>query len=457
MTNITECISNQRKYFNSNVTKPVNFRLEKLQKLKSIIIENQPQILVALQKDLKKSEMEALISEINLVVDEIDFAIKHLPDWSKNKKVATSMTLKPSSAQIISEPFGVTLIIAPWNYPFQLAIAPAVGALAAGNTIVLKPSELSSNTEKVLTDLINKNFDPEYFKVLPGGKDVGQALLKEKFDFIFFTGSTQVGKIVMKAAAEHLTPVCLELGGKSPCIVDQSADLEVAARRIVWGKFFNAGQTCIAPDYLYVHESIKVTFLALLKKNIRKFYGENELKSPDFGKVISKEHCDRISKLIDGSKILYGGDRNREEQFISPTLLEVSSWDEKCMQEEIFGPVLPILSYQNIDDVIEIVKSKDKPLALYIFSTTNSRVERVLSELSFGGGCVNDCLVHFSSAELPVGGVGASGMGRYHGKFTFETFTHKKAIVTKSNYFDLDLRYPPYTEKKLSLVKKILS
>ncbi len=456
MLSVRLSVENQRKYFNSNVTKPLEFRMEQLKKLKEIVISNQQKIIDALKADLKKSEVEAYISEIGLVLKEINYTLKHLKKWQKPKRMPTPWSLKPGSAKIISEPYGVALIISPWNYPFQLAITPAIGAMAAGNTIVLKPSELATQTEKLLAEMINSNFDSQYFCVITGGKDVGQELLKQKFDFIFFTGSTAVGKIVMSAAAENLTPVCLELGGKSPCIIDESANLEIAARRVIWGKFFNAGQTCIAPDYLYVHESIKTTFLSLLKKNIRKFYGENEFKSNDYGKIISKDHFDRIYKLIEGSKILYGGDKNKEAQFISPTLLEVNSWDEKIMQEEIFGPALPILSYKDIDEVISAVKSKDRPLALYIFSTNSRQIDKVLNELSFGGGSVNDCLVHFSSTEIPVGGVGASGMGRYHGKYTFDTFTHQKAILTKSYFFDLDLRYPPYTEKKFNLMKKLL-
>lgn len=456
MSNIQSIVKNQHEYFNSNATKPIEFRIKELEKLKSIVISSEQKIIEALHKDLNKSKLEAYIAEYALIVDEINHAIKNLQKWSKPQKVSTSLSIKPASAQIISEPFGVTLIISPWNYPFQLALVPVVGAMAAGNTIVLKPSELSRETEKVLAEMINSNFDSKYFHVVTGGKDVGQELLKQKFDFIFFTGSTAVGKIVMKAASENLTPVCLELGGKSPCIIDESVNLEIAARRIVWGKFFNAGQTCIAPDYIYIHESIKTTFVALLKKNIRNFYGENELKSADYGRIISKEHFDRITKLIDGSKILYGGDKNRDERYIAPTLLEVSSWDEPVMKEEIFGPVLPILSYKNLNDVILTIKSKDRPLALYIFSTNNSNIEQVMSEISYGGGCINDCLLHFSSTELPGGGVGASGIGRYHGKYSFDTFSHQKSIIRKSNFLDLNLRYPPYTPKKLDLIKKIL-
>lgn len=456
MQEINLCVENQRRYFNSNATKSYDFRIEQLKKLRATVLSNEKKITEALKKDLGKSKIESFISEIGIVIKEIDFALKNLKKWMKPRCVSTSLSLKPASAKIFPEPIGVTLIISPWNYPFQLAIAPIVGAIAAGNTVILKPSELSIETEKLLKEMINLTFDSQYIHVFTGGKDVGQELLKKKFDFIFFTGSTEVGKIVMKAASENLTQVCLELGGKSPCIVDESADLEVAARRIVWGKFFNAGQTCIAPDYLYIHESIKTTFVALLKKNIRNFYGENELKSSDYGRIISKNHFDRISKLIDGSKILYGGDRNKDELFIAPTLLEVKSWDEKVMKEEIFGPVLPILPFTNLEDVVATIKSKDKPLALYIFSTQNKNIEKIQSELSYGGGCINDCLVHFSSTELPVGGIGASGFGRYHGKFSFDTFTHEKAVVRKSNFFDFSLRYPPYTDKKQNLMRKIL-
>lgn len=453
---IPKIIAAQRAYFNSNITKSLDFRLDNLRKLKKIVTENQQKLFNALYQDLKKSDVESYTSEYALILDEINFAIKNLHSWAKVQKIPTPLSLKPASAEIRAEPYGVTLIIAPWNYPFQLALAPIVGAMAAGNTVILKPSELSTHTEKLLVEMINSNFDSKYLCVIAGGKEVSQELLKEKFDFILFTGSTAVGKIVMKAAAEHLTPVCLELGGKSPCIIDETADLEVAARRVVWGKFFNAGQTCVAPDYLYLQESIKSQFLALLKKNILNFYGENELKSKDFGKIISKPHFDRLVSLIEGSKILYGGEKNREEQFISPTLLEVGSWNEAVMQEEVFGPVLPVLSYKNLDEVIETIKAKDRPLATYIFSRDKKNIDKVLTEISFGGGCVNDCLLQFSMSELPVGGIGASGMGKYHGKASFETFSHQKGIVKKSNFMDLDMRYPPYTEEKYNIIKRLI-
>ena len=455
MSQIENVVQKQRKYFNSNSTKPLSFRLEQLKKLKKIVTENQDAISEALFKDLKKSKLEAHMTETALVLEEIDVAIKNLSSWAKPKKVSTPISLKPGTSEVIFEPLGVTLVISPWNYPFQLALAPAIGAIAAGNTVILKPSEISSNTEKLLEQLINSNFDEEYIHVVVGGKEETQKILAQKFDFIFFTGSTQVGKVIMKAAAEYLTPVCLELGGKSPCIVDETANLEVAARRIVWGKFLNAGQTCVAPDYIYVHESLKADLVTLLKKNIREFYGENESKSADFGKIISLNHFDRLSKLISGSKILYGGDQKREEQFISPTLLEVQSWDEPVMKEEIFGPILPLLTYKNLDDVLSLIKSKDRPLALYIFSTNTQFSEKVISDVSFGGGCVNDCIIHVASAELPFGGVGASGMGRYHGHYSFETFSHQKTIIRKSNFLDLNVRYPPYTEKKANLLLKI--
>lgn len=449
-------VEKQRVFFNSGQTRSIDFRKNQLQKLKDIFVKNKERVMDALAKDLKKSNFEAFISEYAIIIDEINHAIKNLSQWAKPQNVSTSLSIKPASAQIIPEPFGVSLIISPWNYPFQLALLPVVGAIAAGNTVILKPSELSSHTEKALLNLVNDNFEENYFHVVSGGKEIGQELLKQKFDFIFFTGSTAVGKIVMSAAAENLTPVCLELGGKSPCIIDESANLDVAARRIVWGKFFNTGQTCVAPDYIYVHESIKSTFVGLLKKTIRQFYGENESKSNDYGRIISQNHFDRLVRMIEGSKILYGGDKSREEKYIAPTLLEVESWNENVMKEEVFGPLLPILSYNDLNEVVELIQSKDRPLALYIFSTNKNNIRKVTTELSYGGGCVNDCLLQFSSHRIPVGGVGASGLGRYHGKYSFETFSHYKSIITKSNFLDLNMRYPPYTEKKLSWIKKIL-
>ncbi len=456
MQEIGNLISGQKNLFLSEKTKPISFRLQQLQKLKDLVVANREKIFVALYEDLNKSHLESFMTEYNIVISEIDYALKNLKRWSRPEKVKTPMIIKPASAYVVPEPFGVSLIISPWNYPFHLAILPAVGAISAGNTIVLKPSEYSTRTERLLVELINGTFDKEYFHVVTGGAEMAEELLKQKFDFIFFTGSPNIGKIVMRAAAENLTPICLELGGKNPCIVDESSDLEIAARRIVWGKFLNAGQTCVAPDYIYAHSSIKSSLIVLLKKYIREFYGANEIRSKDYGRLISTKHFDRLLTLMEGSKILYGGESNRDEKFIAPTLLDVASWDEKIMQEEIFGPILPILEYKDLDQILSELKTKDKALATYIFSENKTSIQKVTSELSFGGGCVNDCLLQFSSKSLPAGGVGQSGFGRYHGKYTFETFSHRKSIVYKSNFLDLMMRYPPYTEKKISFIKKLL-
>lgn len=449
-------VSDQRDFFLKNQTKSIDFRIEQLKKLKSIIEDYQQKIFEALNSDLKKSYIETYVSEYKIVIDEIDYAIKNLKKWALPQAAKISLSLKPAKAEIVPVPYGVTLIISPWNYPFQLAILPMVGAIAAGNTVVLKPSEISKQTEQLLVEMINSNFDSNYLHVVAGGAETAQNLLKQKFDFIFFTGSPSVGKLVMKAAAENLTPVCLELGGKSPCVVDESANLEVAARRIVWGKFFNTGQTCVAPDYVYVHESVKGTLITFLKKTIREFYGENENQSQDYGRIISDKHYERLVGLLGRSRILYGGDHNKDERFISPTLLDVKGWDEEVMKEEIFGPLLPILSYQDISTVFESIQKGERPLAAYIFSENKGNIEKFI-QLDFGGGCINDCLLQFSSKHLPAGGIGSSGIGSYHGKYSFDTFSHKKSLVYKSNMLDSKLRYPPYTERKTNILKKLLN
>ncbi|SHH44891.1 aldehyde dehydrogenase (NAD+) [Caloranaerobacter azorensis DSM 13643] len=455
MNEIKELIDRQRKYFERGITLDINFRINMLKVLKSAIIENEKLILRALKEDLNKSDFEGYETEIGIVLDEIGYIIKNLRYWTKPKRVKTPITQFISKSYIYSEPYGVTLIIAPWNYPFQLVMAPLIGSISAGNCSIIKPSEYSPNTSKIISKIISDNFEEEFIAVIEGGIEVNKALLEEKFDYIFFTGSVNVGKIVMEAASKHLTPITLELGGKSPCIVDEDADVELAAKRIVWGKFLNAGQTCVAPDYLYLHKNIKDDFIKNAIKFIKEFFGENPLKSEDYPRIVNIKHFNRLKNLLKDGDVLYGGDFNEEKLYIAPTIIDNITWEDSIMQEEIFGPILPILMFEKLDEVIKIVNIRPKPLALYYFSNNKEKQERVIREISFGGGCINDTIVHLATPYLPFGGVGNSGMGNYHGKASFDTFSHKKSVLKKSNLIDISLRYPPY-KNKINLLKKIL-
>ncbi|QIB27236.1 aldehyde dehydrogenase [Caloranaerobacter azorensis] len=455
MNEIKELIDRQRKYFERGITLDINFRINMLKVLKSAIIENEKLILKALKEDLNKSDFEGYETEIGIVLDEIGYIIKNLRYWTKPKRVKTPITQFISKSYIYSEPYGVTLIIAPWNYPFQLVMAPLIGSISAGNCSIIKPSEYSPNTSKIISKIISDNFEEEFIAVVEGGIEVNKALLEEKFDYIFFTGSVNVGKIVMEAASKHLTPITLELGGKSPCIVDEDADVELAAKRIVWGKFLNAGQTCVAPDYLYLHKNIKDDFIKNAIKFIKEFFGENPLKSEDYPRIVNIKHFNRLKNLLKDGDVLYGGDFNEEKLYIAPTIIDNITWEDSIMQEEIFGPILPILMFEKLDEVIKIVNIRPKPLALYYFSNNKEKQERVIREISFGGGCINDTIVHLATPYLPFGGVGNSGMGNYHGKASFDTFSHKKSVLKKSNLIDISLRYPPY-KNKINLLKKIL-
>lgn len=451
---ITALVHRQRAFFSTGETKSLDFRLAQLKALKQAILDHQPEILEALKADLNKPELEAYLTEIG-VVKEINEAIKHLRSWAKPKPVAVPLEQFPAKGRIYAEPLGVVLIIGPWNYPFNLMISPLVGAIAAGNCALLKPSELAPHTSQVVATLIEKTFDPAYVAVVQGGVEVSQAVLAEKFDHIFFTGSTAIGKIVMAAAAQHLTPVTLELGGKSPCIVDSDIHLEYTARRIVWGKFLNAGQTCIAPDYLLVDRRIKPALIEAMKTTIREFYGENPAQSPDYTRIISAKHFTRLAKLLEDGKILIGGDTNPDDRYIAPTLLDQVSQDATVMQEEIFGPILPVLEYDEIETAINFINSKSKPLALYIFSRNPKFQNRILQQTSSGGVCINDTIMHIAASTLPFGGVGDSGIGSYHGKASFDTFSHHKSVMIKNFWFDLKLRYAPYAGK-LELLKRIM-
>jgi aldehyde dehydrogenase (NAD+) len=446
-------LRNQRAFFSSGETRSIDFRLAQLNALKQAIVQEQEAIIAAIHADLGKPEFESFLAEIG-VTEEINYAIKHLRSWAKPQKVATSLTTFPSRAEIRPEPLGVVLIISPWNYPFQLMIAPLVGAIAAGNCALLKPSELAPHTSKIISRIIEATFAPNYIAVVEGDIEASQALLEEKFDHIFFTGGTAIGKVIMAAAAQHLTPVTLELGGKSPCIVDRDIHLEHTARRIVWGKFLNAGQTCVAPDYLLVDRQIKPALLDAIQKTIREFYGTDPAQSPDFGRLISDRHFSRVAGLLQG-KILVGGETKAEERYIAPTVIDQVSWSDAVMEDEIFGPILPVLEYEDLGEAIAQINDRPKPLALYVFSKNKQVQNRVLQETSSGGVAINETIMQIAPHTLPFGGVGSSGMGSYHGKFSFDTFSHHKSVFYKPFWLDLKLRYAPYAGK-LAGVKRMM-
>jgi aldehyde dehydrogenase (NAD+) len=456
MENYSSLVAKQQSYFRSEITKDLAFRLEALQKLRTAIKNNEHNLMDALKADLNKSEFDAYSSEIGFVLEELRFTIKHLRSWVKPKRVKTPLTHIGSASYIYSEPYGVTLIIAPWNYPFQLAIAPLIGAIAAGNCAVIKPSELTPKTSELLGKIISELFSEEYITVVQGGVETSQALLSESFDYIFFTGSVPVGKVIMEAAAKNLTPITLELGGKSPCIVHEDANIKLAAKRIAWGKFTNAGQTCIAPDYLYIHKNIKDQFLQQFRETTIELYGQQPLNNPNFTRIVSQRHFDRLTNFLDDGKLFMGGKSNKNKLTIEPTVLTNISWEDTIMQDEIFGPILPVLEYSNLDDVIEGIHRHPKPLALYIFTESNNIQQEVLNSVSFGGGCVNDTVYHFASPYLPFGGVGNSGIGAYHGKGNFDTFSHNKSVLKQTTLFDIPFRYPNVKNglKKIKLFMK---
>lgn len=447
-----QAIESQRAYFLTGQTKSYQSRYEALKKLKAAIKANEEAILAALRHDLNKSDFEAYATEIGITLEEINFTLKHVKHWMKDKKVRSPFTQFPSKTWIKQDPYGHVLIIAPWNYPFQLAIAPLVGAIAAGNVVTIKPSEHALKTQEVINDLIQSTFDSRYVNVILGDVSVNQALLNEKFDYIFFTGSTAVGKIVMEKAAKLLTPVTLELGGKSPLIVDETAHLDLAAKRIVWGKFINAGQTCVAPDYVYVHSSVKASLITKMQHYITRFYGQDPITHKDYPKIINQNHFTRLLALLKDETVSFGGSYDVSSLKITPTLLEHVTWESKVMQEEIFGPILPIMSYSSLDELVGVLQTKPKPLALYVFTTKKAVEDKILNALSFGGGAINDTIVHLVSPHLPFGGVGESGMGHYHGKYSFKTFSHQKSILKKSNRYDMPLRYPTH-HKYINILK----
>lgn len=452
---IERAMQELRASFDNGLTRPLDYRLDQLRALKRLLTEGEAELLSALAEDLGKSALEGWMTEVGFAMQELDHAIKRLPRWLKKRRVAAPLAVQPGRAYAVREPLGVVLVITPWNYPAQLALGPLIPVIAAGNTCLIKPSEVAPATSRVLAKLVPQYLDDRAVRVIEGGIPETSKILEQRFDHIFYTGNGTVGRIVMEAAAKHLTPVTLELGGKSPCIVDRSANLDVAARRIVFGKFINAGQTCVAPDYVLADASIYEALLEKLSSTLRAFYGDDAEKSADYGRIVNQRHHDRLSKLIEGEKKAYGGRTDRATKYIEPTVLRDVSPDAPVMKDEIFGPILPVLKVGDVDAAIRFVNARPKPLALYVFAESASASDRVLERTSSGGACVNDTITHLAVPELPFGGVGPSGMGAYHGKTGFDTFTHEKAILSKGTLIDPSLRYPPYTETKAKWIKRL--
>ena len=448
-------IDKQINYFSSKKTIDIVSRIKSLKKLLKEIKASENEIELALYKDLGKSKGESYLTEINFVYTEINIALKNIKKWTKRKAVKSSLINFPSSDYIVPEPYGLTLHISPWNYPFQLSIAPLIGAVAAGNTVVLKPSEYSKNTSLLLEKILSNVFDPGHVVVVNGGVDISTKLLEFKWDYIFFTGSIGVGKIIAKAAANNLTPTTLELGGKNPCIVDETASIEISAKRIVWGKFTNCGQTCIAPDFIVVNKKIKNKFIDALKKQIVKIYGNNVVDNDEYGRIISDKHMNYLVSLLEKENIIHGGKFNFDDKFFEPTLVEINNLESKVMEDEIFGPILPIIEYDDFKEVHDIIKKYSHPLALYIFTKKKGFGRKFLESYPFGGGAINDTVMHIANDRLPFGGVGQSGMGKYHGESTFNTFSHFKPYLNKPLWIDPPLRYPPF-KNKINFLKKIL-
>ena len=446
-------LEKQRKYYKSGATIPVKFRIEQLKKLYATVKKYQSEINDALSSDLGKSHFEGFMCESGLVLSEISYMIRHTKRFAKRKTVITPITNFASHSFKQPIPYGNSLIMSPWNYPFLLTIDPLADAIAAGNTAIVKPSAYSPATSRIIEKIITECFSPEYVAVVTGGRAENQALLEQKFDFVFFTGSQMVGKEVLRHTAEHLTPAVLELGGKSPCIVDDSANIKLAAKRIVFGKYLNCGQTCVAPDYILCESSVKNQFISEVVKQIKKQYGENPLENKDYGKIINERHFERLCGLIDKNKVVIGGETNSITNQIAPTVMDNVTESDAVMGEEIFGPIMPILTFDNFDKMIEELKDKDKPLALYLFSSNKKHIKRVTTELSYGGGCINDVVVHLATSEMGFGGVGESGMGSYHGKDGFDAFSHYKSVMDKKTWLDLPMRYQPYKNK---LYEKLL-
>jgi acyl-CoA reductase-like NAD-dependent aldehyde dehydrogenase len=451
---IKNLIQNQRDFFAAGHTLPLSFRLSQLRKFKRIIIDNEDKISAAVFSDLCKPDLELYGSDIANILNEIDLAIGKLKKWVKPKRAGMPLLLFPSSGRIVPEPYGTCLVLAPWNYPFNLAMVPVIGAIAAGNTAIIKPSEKSSHTSRIINEIISSHFDPAYLAVVEGGVETVNRLLAHRFDFIFYTGSTQVGRIIMKAASRHPTPVVLALGGKCPCIADKDIDIRIAARRIAWGKFFNAGQSCVSPDYLLVNKAVKTELIEALKQTIHAFYGPDPRQSPHFARIINQQHTARLSAFLSQGEIICGGEADIEAKYIAPTLIDKVSWDHEIMKEEIFGPILPILEFNTIEEAIHAVNARPKPLTLYFFSNNEKMQVRIAKHTSSGYLSINDTVIHFIVTALPLSGVGESGMGAYHGLENFNAFTHFKSIMKKPLKWDTRFRYPPH--KKLTRTFKKL-
>lgn len=451
-----DIVFKQREFFKSKATLDLRFRMKYLKALHAAITAHEADIAAALKTDLGKSYEEAFMCEIGLTLSELSYQMSHIKRWSKPKKHSTNLVNFGGRSYTVHDPYGVVLVMAPWNYPFMLSLDPLIGAVAAGNTCVLKPSAYAPETSKILGTLIEEVFPPEYVTVVQGGRQENAALLEQRFDYIFFTGGVSVGKLVMEKAATNLTPVTLELGGKSPCIVEESADVAMAAKRIAFGKYLNCGQTCVAPDYVLIHESLLDKFTICIAREIENMYGSNPLSNPSYGKIVNHKHYERLVGLLSSGPLVYGG-RHREETLqIEPSVLTRVDPSSPIMQEEIFGPILPILTYQDFDEVVDFVHSRPKPLASYLFTRKRSMVKRWQKEISFGGGCINDTIMHLTTTEMGFGGVGDSGMGSYHGRKSFETFTHEKSILKKSSWLDMPIRYQPYPKSLLKILKMVL-
>lgn len=455
ITSAAELVNKQRAYFESGATRPVKFRIEQLLKFKKTFLNYEERIYEALKRDFNKPVFESYTSELGLILEEIGVMVKNLENWATPQMVSTSIGNLPARSYIYPDPYGVVLVIGAWNYPIQLTLLPIVGAIAAGNTVVIKPPRIAKNTYDVIVQLIAECFDEKYVACLDISTDNSE-MLDQRYDYIFFTGGISVGKIIARAAAEHLTPTTLELGGKSPCIVDETASIDTAARRILWGKCMNAGQTCVAPDYLLVHEKVKDKLFDAMKKVSKEFYGDDPSKSVDYASIINDRHFERLSTMIKDGTVVLGGTVDASKRHISPTVITDIDFDHPLMQDEIFGPILPAFTFSTLDEALTIVKKYEKPLAFYIFSNNYKNQQRCMNEVQFGGGCINDTVAHLLNHDLPFGGIGNSGMGGYHGKHSFDTFTHFKGVMNKVTWPDIPLRYPPYNGK-LGIVKKVIN
>lgn len=452
--NFHQIVNNQKAFFSEGKTKDITFRKKQLKKLKEVLKTNEDFLYTSIADDFSKSKFDTYTTELSFLYAEIDYFIKNLSRLAKPKRVCTNLANLPGSSKIYADPLGCCLVIGAWNYPYQLTLLPVICAMAAGNTVVVKPSEIADRTAKTMVKLISDNFPSSYLCAVEGGVPETTALLKEQFDKIFFTGSPKVGKIVYEAAAKNLTPVTLELGGKSPVIVTQSANITIAAKRMVWGKFLNAGQTCIAPDYVLVEKPVEGELLEKIRFYLEKF--DYTASSEHYTQIINQRNFDRLQSLIDKNKIVWGGETNPQQRYLSPTILKDVSWDDLVMQDEIFGPILPVLTYEKFDDALQEIRQREKPLAAYLFTSDSGEKKAFCESISFGGGCINDTVMHLSNPRLPFGGIGNSGIGNYHGKYGFEAFSHQKSVLSKATWGEPDLKYPPYSAKKLSWIKKLL-